>query len=773
MPFKPNDVNSWADLLGLFPVPLTENAAHRFVLLNGVRGNFCLDLVEEHDDDPRAIAWSADVGHYLTFRNDRISLIAWNGATTTPFAIEDLVGLHGVLEANEPPRDAAVIPHFVGVFRRLRALLMGEPGFETLQAFLTLLACAATSEPRGQINAQRWGLSPAALQIAAKVDDERWQLLIGLLTNPRSSDGLRALPSLVIRHAAGLLFQEAHYQVEWVERERQLSLFTTLPRPATPTVKDPASLGVHFTPPSLARALTEEALKNRPAGDLVVFDPACGSGEFLREALRQLRLAGHEGRVTLIGWDISEAGVAMARFALAFEKGFEAVPRVTVDISRRDSMLEQWPTADIILMNPPFVSWDDLSDGQRQAVRATLGDLVKGKADLASAFLKRATDHLSINGVIGSVLPASLLDGSASEPLRAKLTDDGLKVTLIARLGSHSLFPGARVDAAMLVATRHPCVEPLAVWASFRPDSSAAALRELRKNRNADVPQTVDEGDFSVYAMPPLGSSRWSPRPFSASRLALALDRCPRAGQLFDIRQGVLTGLDRAFVLTESEFGSLPRSERRFFRPAVVNESIAQGRLRAAAYVFYPYSSGGLSISSERSLKESVGTYYREMLLPRKGRLQGRASLPNDKWWELTRARASWQHSKRTRLLSTYFGKPGSFAVDLGGAFVAVQGYSWEPRNRPSTADVLFGYAAILNAPMMDDLLGSVADHVGGGQWNLSKRFVSLLPLPDLWQLNDRQLFDSLRDAGKGIAEGLREADSSLDPLAKAAFGLP
>ena len=92
-----------------------------------------------------------------------------------------------------------------------------------------------------------------------------------------------------------------------LEREVQMHLPGLAPdtAPAGILTRD-----VRFTPPSLARALVQQALDaisdlisaNRP---IQILDPACGSGVFLQESLRELVQRGYSGKLTLRGFDTS------------------------------------------------------------------------------------------------------------------------------------------------------------------------------------------------------------------------------------------------------------------------------------------------------------------------------------------------------------------------------------------------------------------------------------------------------------------------------------
>src|SRR4029078_6916092 len=94
---------------------------------------------------------------------------------------------------------------------------------------------------------------------------------------------------------------------------------------------------------------------------------------------------------------------------------------------------------DILVMNPPFVSWEDMSPQQKDALSQVLGDLTKIRPDLSSAFLLKAALSIRRGGVLSSIIPASFLDGDSAAGVREKLGEI-LAPRLLARLGSHQLF---------------------------------------------------------------------------------------------------------------------------------------------------------------------------------------------------------------------------------------------------------------------------------------------------------------------------------------------
>lgn len=763
------DPDFWKLKLGLLPVPLRFDAPQerRFVMLNGAKGNFCLDVQGTVDiDDARDVAWSSNVGHYVSILDRFVEIKRWDTSPSrttrlgTLEVLSDVAAFHRDLEL-DPPYGLSVVSHSIRVFRKLRAVLgQSFDGVQSLKAFLLLLACAKDSKRITDISLVDWQLPEDAPSIATHMRTGDWEALLEELLGGRAIEGLRPDLSIVLTHAMGELFQEAHFEAVNIPQE-QLRLEGLLPRPAD-TKFVPKIKGVHFTPPALARALVEQALYLHGSlqSEITVFDPACGSGEFLREALRQIRMMGSTAKVRLIGWDISEAACDMARFSLAYEERVLGGP-LEVTIEQHDSIekVEAWPSdVDLLMMNPPFVSWQDMTRGERQTIRSVLGDLSKGRPDLAYAFMFGALNAIGRGGVLAAIVPASFLDSDSASLLRERM-HEGMSLSLVARLGSHALFARSIVDTGLFVAQRAELDEPpTAFWSDHRSASTSHGLRTLRRRRLLSIDEpNIDKG-FSIYPNPDfvLKSTSWAPRPYRSWKLAQDLAGLPRVRDLFYVRQGARTGRKGAFVLTEDQFSSLPDAEKRFFRPAVVNRAIKNGFLSQISFVFYPY--GKHQIDTEKELRNLMPEYYAGHLLPNKEHLVSRARIGADFWWGHTEHRA-WQVERRSKIVSTYFGDAGSFAWDSAGDFVVVQGQAWIPRRREYEGElpskVGLSYLTFLNSESFSELLAASSNHVAGGQWNLSKKFVDSIPIPDLTSPDFApETLDLLSEVGRSIHLG-------------------
>ncbi len=262
-----HDVEFWRSMLGHCPVPLLSDESHgsQFVLVNGNRGNFCLDLQSEKlNSETRNVAWSCNVGHYVGLIDRHIEVQRWDQKRhlieryTYESVVSNLERFHAHLEKDEPKRELSIVSHVIRVFRSLRTALGRDvDGNISLKAFLYLLACVTDSAERNELEIDKWRLDTTAVDAASLVHEAEWASLIDELTQGRPLEGLTPNLTLLLRHASGLIFQEAHYEAVAIPQQQPLAGFS--PAPIT-LQRHTKAIGIHFTPPALARTLVEEAI---------------------------------------------------------------------------------------------------------------------------------------------------------------------------------------------------------------------------------------------------------------------------------------------------------------------------------------------------------------------------------------------------------------------------------------------------------------------------------------------------------------------------------
>ena len=760
----------WADQFGLALAPLFETnevaaEGSHAVLLDGGYGSFAMSVTTEElwrDDNPACWAWSSNLPHHVTVTDNVVAVTRWDSSRTEvlsrPSVEAQIEPFYRYLAADRVQSSRIVVDYVLNLFRRMRTLVADAnlPDDRSIDAFLAFLTQVIESDRHEVSGRDRIALLDAepGADVLRELPENGINSLMEELREGTSLQPFRLFPSLAVRHAGSEIFQEAHFELL---RAPSLDLFNYA-GPAE--AKSVTRGGAHFTPAALARCIVEqtllqvEGLASREC--LTILDPACGSGSFLHEALRALRRLTFTGQIVLVGRDISPAAAAMANFVVRHAAAdWSPERKIKIDILAADSLAEPLPHADVVLMNPPFISWPTLDDLQRDQMRQVLGSRLRGRGDLSMAFVSRAIDLLATGGAFGVLLPSSLLTLQAAEDWRADLLDRA-ELRLLASLGDYGLFAHAlvQVAAAVMCKPTVPSACGGTTTALVTTNSAEATGNALRMLRRTDR-RTFGIGEDDAWRLFELPTTIFQSRPtwrLTTPRAEAALSRLIDAGavrifDLFDVRQGVLTGDNRAFILDKNSFATLPRNEKQYFKPAVMNHSIQDGQLRSLYWVFYPYDIEGPRFTTEDELLAAVPNYAERFLIPRRKELVARKSLTQvnrQDWWGLSRSRATWAFDSTPRMISKYFGGPGGFAVDLTSNFLVVQGYVWFLKSTQSTDDgeeddlaipihdLLCAYMGIFNSRRFGGVLELFSPHVAGGQFNLSPRYVHNIPIPNL-----------------------------------------
>ncbi len=767
--------NLWATRFGLALTPLFEaneasvSGSHH-VLLDGGYGSFALSVSEEqiwNDRIPADWSWSSNLQHHVTVTDREVAVVRWDKPTPellTRSSVESQIdSFYAYLASDRVKSNQRVVDFMLTVFRRVRSLVANAriEDDRSTDAYLALLARAIGRSHAVDSQSDVHAVShPDGEELLRRLPESAVGEILYDITNQQSSGlPVTLIPSLAVRHAGSEIFQEAHFELL---RAPSPDLFGYVgPAESRQITRG----GAHFTPPALARSIVEQTLAQLPdlanRERLAILDPACGSGAFLHEALRTLRRSDFKGKVTIFGRDTSRPSVSMARFVLKNAVADWTPPGgCEIEVEQGDSLTLHLPPSDLVLMNPPFVSWLALTPEQRQKMQDVLGHRLNGRGDFSMAFVTRALAALRPGGAMGTLLPGSLLTLKAADAWRRDVLDT-VDLRFIASLGDYGLFTHAQVQIAAAVFAKKSLETErrdsvVALVTSNDSEVTGNALRTLRIAGHAQV--DFSDGNswhlFRTSAENLRHRVTWrltSPRTETALNRLLESGRVVALSELFDVRQGVRTGLNSVFLLTTEQVEALPAREHKWFRPAIMNESIRNGQIVPGLLVFYPYTQQGLAITSEDQLVQALPHYFKKYLEPARNRLEQRTNIVQSKrqdWWGLSRRR-SWGLKSKPRLLSKYFGGPGGFVTDFDARYIVVQGFAWFPKWEIPDEDsetrvenynlpikvLLATYAAIMNSRLFSRLLGVYSPHVAGGQFDLSPRYVNDIPIPNVQAL--------------------------------------
>jgi type I restriction-modification system DNA methylase subunit len=751
-----SDLIYWRDNLGVLPVNLEHNQdenMRKYAMLDGDINNFALAFIDIYDDDEcRNAAWSANMRNYVIVHNDKVILNRTSSKTKEEYGYslvkDNLYSFYKYLSFKQE-EPTSIVNFLMEEYGKIRSALREVNG-EGISLTALLYMLTSVKHKITKDNLEENGLPDNTIDIISTIKDNS---LIGQIIEEvkKGTDGLKPDITLLLRHASGRLFEEANFVASF---PAQMSLF---PSNELKYSYDPRTTGAFYTPTYIARSVVEYALNNidlKGKQEITIFDPASGSGEFIVESLRQLKSSGYNGNVNIIGYDISLSAKIIANYVLTFE-ALEWGDKLTFKIEQKDSIKEDWPKVDIIFMNPPYSSWDQMDKGYYPYIRERLG-IKKGRPNMASLFYHKAVRSLKEGGVVGCVMPTTFLYSSFTEPIRNSSLEYARPIA-IARLGNF-VFARAYVDVCAVIAKNSTATDSTAmVWTKNVDNVVPETLRQMRKSIY-NQKTICDDPHFSFYneklseikdknVWMPLSSEMHKKK--ISLEMKVDLDIFTRVGKIFDVMQGARTGANKYFKVSKVEYKNFTANEKKYFRPAIDSSSLQGNILSISNYLFFPYDENGVTINSEESLKRECPNFY-SIVSPHKNELLGRRDT-GDRWWLLSCPR-EWQYKKGQKLVSGEFGNAKNFTIDDTGDFVVERGCYWKPLEEMDKDKILF-YFGIFSSFYFNELLEIYSRQLAGGYWyGLSKKFVKDIPLPCYNKVQE-ELRSELIDHSRNILE--------------------
>lgn len=760
--FDITDKKTWQNSLGLLPTNFLFDSQNQFVMQNGNVNNFCIDFTNQYStEEYQHYSWASDTNCFLSFSGGKLFIYRWDKQNVIEkinlgeFSATFLAKLYKYIGSFTQPKERSIVPIIMDVFGKLRNSAGAGGGLSSLKSLLFLLAKTNDGNP----NLENWGLDDNAGENLPPLFDKVFEDFQSEINSEINTT------NILLRHASGRLFQEAHYQAIL---NPQLNMFEAVP--ISKVIKNKELEGVHFTPSFITRSIVEESLRKfdfTGLQEIKILDPACGSGEFLKEALRQI-IEIHtdfKGLIKLYGWDKSVTAIQVARFSLHFEKNQYSLRAIEIEVIEKDSLEDDWGIFDIILMNPPFVSWELLSIATQEKVQAVLEQHSVNRPNLASPFFYKAIKSLKPEGVLGCVLPYSIFNADSYKSLR-EFSLQNLSIDLIGKLGNLNLFYNAVVDAGVFITQkRDGNINNSAVilWADNSLNSTTDALRNLRIFQQSPlIPKS--EKSFSIYTSTYNTVEYPKVVSYFSNQLEAKLIALLQKGNfiyiedIFTVKLGARTGANDIFLVSGNFYeNTLNSKEKKYFKPAITNKAIKNGVVYTNEYLWYPYAKN--RINSDAELQASVPNYYEYSLKRNESKLKKRPEVVKGKyhWWELNRE-GTWQNQD-PKLVSTEFGKAGYFAYDIRGEYVVERGNAWIIKQEKIKNihiiedDLNFAYLALFCSSFFNDLLAIYSKQIAGGQYYLGGKFVNSVPIPDFTEADMNACFIPLIDLGKKISE--------------------
>ena len=160
-------------------------------------------------------------------------------------------------------------------------------------------------------------------------------------------------------------------------------------------IKKRKKLGQYFTPKSMRELLLSKLPKKDNAD---ILDPACGSGEFLLSCKKYFK------NPILYGFDIDKKLINIAS-KLVKNASIKNFDFLNIDINKKKY--------DYIIGNPPYFELK-----LNEEIKKKYFDIIKGRVNIFSLFVKTGLDLLKDGGYLAYVVPPSMNNGAYFSKLR-------------------------------------------------------------------------------------------------------------------------------------------------------------------------------------------------------------------------------------------------------------------------------------------------------------------------------------------------------------------
>ncbi len=369
--------------------------------------------------------------------------------------------------------------------------------------------------------------------------------------------------------------------------------------------KQRSGRGVYYTPQQVVEFILDEVIPAPRIGrkkddpyeeNFRLLEPACGAGYFLLPALGRFRDSYKRARFKpgealriilskrLAAIDIDPSALLIALAALLQESRDEidqalADGPLTLHFHQSDFLYKDLDGGNTplgkllssgipaIVGNPPYVSFyakraKSISDRQREYYRSNYR-MGKGRINTYCLFIERAFDLLAPSGVLGFIVPNTLLIMKSYEPLRRYILENGWLRSIVDL--SLKVFPEVEVPTCVLAVEKRddralpfPRTTRTGLWESARGEAPAD-LESTDQNEFTKLPYAM----FNIHIR-------------SADREVLdAIESAGEPlGRAFEVRDGINpANMIKKLVVHSVENLNLP------FRPVLRGKDIAQYQL--------------------------------------------------------------------------------------------------------------------------------------------------------------------------------------------------
>ena len=393
---------------------------------------------------------------------------------------------------------------------------------------------------------------------------------------------------------------------------------------------------------------------------------------------------------------------------------------------------------DIVIGNPPYLRIQGIRNSNSDFADYLVANYnsATGSFDLYVAFVERALQLISSNGIVNFIMPVKWTNAAFGKGLRDVVSKQKAAKKII-NFSEYQVFNASTYTGLQ--------------W--FKPNSDCLEYYELDRNLESNIElksylENLSKDTSSIVNTDKLNKDTWVLASSEVSKLLNKLNEQPlRLEDVFEkIFQGIATSKDDVYFIydcTETQSTITGESkqlnkrvtiEKGLVKPLLKGEDVHRyDNLSSNRYVIFPYKleNGTANLYAEEELKllfPNGYAYLKECETLLRGREKGR--LKNDIYWYRYIYPKNLTLFQSPKLVAPEISLGGNFSYDGNGQFYSttkIYGYILK------SSMIQYGYnffLGLLNSSLFWFFIQNTGYVLRGGYFTFKTNYVSPFPIP-------------------------------------------
>ena len=415
---------------------------------------------------------------------------------------------------------------------------------------------------------------------------------------------------------------------------------------------------------------------------------------------------------------------------------------------------------DIVIGNPPYLRIQGIRNSNSDFADYLVANYnsATGSFDLYVAFVERALQLISSNGIVNFIMPVKWTNAAFGKGLRDVVSKQKAAKKII-NFSEYQVFNASTYTGLQ--------------W--FKPNSDCLEYYELDRNLESNIElksylENLSKDTSSIVNTDKLNKDTWVLASSEVSKLLNKLNEQPlRLEDVFEkIFQGIATSKDDVYFIydcTETQSTITGESkqlnkrvtiEKGLVKPLLKGEDVHRyDNLSSNRYVIFPYKleNGTANLYAEEELKllfPNGYAYLKECETLLRGREKGRFDI-DGQWFQFGR-RQGLSYGNIPKIVAPEISFGGNYAFDVSGQFYStttIYGYIMKESCNVSYETLM----AILNSKLCWWFMSNTGTVLAQGYYRYKPAYLKPLPIPQISKETDSEI--------KSLVAGLAKQDAS------------